>query len=359
MNALSIIFLVFSVLGAVDYLIGNKFGLGEEFKKAFSIFAAMALSMLGIIVVAPAIGVWLTPFFEWFYNLFGLDPSIIPASLFANDMGGTTLAQVICKSTEVGNYNAFIVSSMMGCVISFTIPFSLGVVKKEQHKNLFFGLLCGIATIPVGSFVSGLICGLNVITLILNLLPLIVFSSVVILSLIFVPKFSIKCFSVFGLIMKALAVIGLVCAIFTFLTKIEVCSSFDTLENAAFICVNACVTLSGALPLMFVVSKLLDKPLAKFGSKIGINGISAVSLLGTLVTNASTFGVMDKMDKKGAAINSAFAVSAAFVFGSHLAFTQVFDSSYIFPMIVGKIISGVCAIVLALLLYKEKSTDVA
>ena len=359
MNALSIIILIFSILGAIDYLIGNKIGIGEEFKKAFSMFTAMALSMLGIIVIAPAIGVWLTPFFEWFYSVLGLDPSIIPASLFANDMGGTTLSQAVCKTTEIGDYNAFVVSSMMGCVISFTIPFSLGVVKKEQHKNLFFGLLCGIATIPVGSYVSGLMCGLNAITLLLNLLPLIVFSGIVIVSLIFIPKISIKCFSVFGIIMKALAIIGLVCAVFTFLTKIEICSSFDTLENAAFICVNACVTLSGALPLMFIVSKLLEKPLSKLGSKIGINGVSAVSLLGSMVTSASTFGLMDKMDKKGVVLNSAFAVSAAFVFGSHLAFTLVFDAAYVFPMMVGKIISGICAIVLVLLLYKEKSTDAA
>lgn len=359
MNALSIIFLVFSVLGAVDCLIGNKFGLGEEFKNAFSMFTAMALSMLGIIVIAPAIGVWLTPVFEGIYNLFGLDPSIIPASLFANDMGGMALSQTVAKSDSLGNYNAFVVSSMMGCAISFTLPFSLGVVNKNQHKELFFGLLCGIATIPVGSFVAGLMCGLNAITLLLNLLPLIIFSCIVIISLIFLPKISIKCFSVFGLIMKALAIIGLVCAIFTFLTKIEICAYFDTLQNAAFICVNACVTLSGALPLMYIVSKLIEKPLSKLGAKFGINGVSAVSLLGSMVTSASTFGLMDKMDKKGVILNSAFAVSAAFVFGSHLAFTLVFNDAYVLPMMVGKIISGICSIILVLLLYKEKSTDVA
>lgn len=359
MNALSIIFLVFSVLGAVDYLIGNKFGLGEEFKNAFSMFTAMALSMLGIIVIAPAIGVWLTPFFEWFYSVLGLDPSIIPASLFANDMGGMALSQMVAKSDSLGNYNAFVVSSMMGCAISFTLPFSLGVVNKNQHKELFFGLLCGIATIPVGSFISGLMCGLDVVALVLNLLPLIIFSCIVILALIFVPKISIKCFSVFGLFMKILAIIGLICAIFTFLTEIKINPYFDTLENAAFICVNACVSLSGALPMMYIISKLLKAPLSKIGLKIGINDTSAVSLLGSMVTSASTFGVMDKMDKKGVVLNSAFAVSAAFVFGSHLAFTMVFNDAYVFPMMVGKIISGICSIILVLLLYKEKSTDVA
>ena len=159
--------------------------------------------------------------------------------------------------------------------------------------------------------------------------------------------------------MKGLAIIGLICSIFTFLTKIEITPHFDTFENAAFICANACVTLSGALPLMFIVSKLLSKPLNKLGSKIGVDGVSTLAFMGSLVTNASTFGVMEKMNKKGVVLNSAFAVSASFVFGSHLAFTMVFDSTYVVPMIVGKIISGVCAVVLALFIYKDNASETA
>lgn len=352
MNALTIVILMFALTGAVDYLIGNKFGIGKEFEKAFSLFCPMALSMLGMIVIAPAIGAWLTPLFDGFYKLFGIDPSIIPASLFANDMGGMTLAQTVCKAEDIGNFNAFIVSSMMGCVISFTIPFSLGIVRKEQHKELFFGLLCGIVTVPIGCFVAGLLCKLDPLMLLIDLLPLVVLSLIVGTGLICLPKLCIKGFAAFGFVMKALALIGLACAIFTFLTKIEVSPHFDTLENAAFICVNACVTLSGALPLMHIVAKLLHKPLNALGSKIGINGVSALAVLGNLVTNASTFGVMDKMDKKGTALNAAFAVSAAFVFGSHLAFTMAFDNSYVAPMIVGKLVSGICAVFLALLIYK-------
>lgn len=354
MSFLTIVVLIFSVIGAIDYIFGNKFGIGNEFKKAFELFCPMALSMLGMIVLAPQIGAWLTPFFDKFYSLFGVDPSIIPASLFANDMGGMSLAKAICKNDAMGNFNAFIVSSMMGCVISFTIPFSIGIVKPEQHNNLFFGFLCGIVTIPIGCFIAGLVCGLKVIPLIVNLLPLIILSVIVGLALILVPKICIKCFSVFGIIMKTLSIIGLVISIFTFLTKKEIFPHFDTFENAAFICANACVTLSGMLPLMFIISKLLNKPLNKFGSKIGINGISTLSFLACSVTNSTVFGVMDKMDKKGVVLNSAFAVSAAFTFGSHLAFTTAFDSSYITPMIIGKLISGVCAVALALIIYKEE-----
>lgn len=352
MSPITITILAFSLFGAVDYLLGNKIGVGKEFEKAFSLFCPMVLSMLGMIVIAPAIGVWLSPAFEGFYNIFGIDPSIIPASLFANDMGGMSLAQSICKAEDIGNYNAFIISSMMGCVISFTIPFSLGIVKQHQHKELFFGMLCGIATIPIGSFVAGLICGLSPLVIIINILPLLIISTIVAVALVLIPRLCIKCFTVFGFFMKTLAIIGLVCSIFTFLTKIEISQHFDTFENAAFICANACVTLSGALPLMFIVSKALNKPLNKLGSTIGINGISALAFLGCLVTNASTFGVMDRMDKKGVVLNSAFAVSASFVFGSHLAFTMAFDTDYILPMIVGKLISGICAVLVASIIYK-------
>ena len=357
MSPITIVILIFSVLGAVDWLFGGKLGLGKEFEKAFSLFCPMALSMLGMIVAAPAIGVWLSPLFEKFYIAFGIDPSIIPASLFANDMGGMTLAKAVCRDASVGNFNAFIVSSMMGCVISFTIPFALGLVKKEQHKELFFGLLCGMVTVPIGCFVSGLMCGLKPAALVENLLPLLLLSAVVGVGLVFIPKVCIACFTGFGFVMKTIALIGLVCSMYTFLSKQTVSPHFDTFENAAFICVNACVTISGALPFMAVAAKVLNKPLSALGRKLGINAVSALAFLGNLVTNASTFGMMDKMDKKGTVLNSAFAVSAAFTFGGHLAFTTAFDASYVPAMIVGKLVSGVCAIALAAILYRGKAAD--
>ena len=86
MSILTIVILCFSLLGAFDKLIGNKLGLGKEFERGFELFAPMVFSMVGMLILAPALGVWLSPVFEWFYNAFNIDPSIIPASLFANDI---------------------------------------------------------------------------------------------------------------------------------------------------------------------------------------------------------------------------------------------------------------------------------
>ena len=355
MNVLTIIIVIFALLGAADKLIGNKFGLGAEFEKGFGLFVPMVFSMLGMLVVAPAVGVWIAPFFDWFYNTFKIDPSVLPASLFANDMGGMTLANSICKNESIGAFNAYVVSSMLGCVVSFTIPFAISIVKKEQHKELFFGILCGIITVPVGCFVAGLICGIGVLDLLISLLPLIVFSVILGVMLILFTDFCIKLFVILGHIIRWVAMLGLMAAIFTFLTKKPISPYFDSFENAAFICANACVTLSGMLPAMFIVSRLLNKPLTRLGALLGINGISALAFLGSIVTNASTFGIMDKMDKRGVVLNSAFAVSASFALGSHLAFTMAYDSAFVFPMILGKLVSGICAVILAILIYKRES----
>jgi ethanolamine transporter len=278
---------------------------------------------------------------------------VIPASLFANDMGGMTLAKTVCKSEQIGNFNAFIISSMMGCTISFNLPFALGMVKAEHYKELFFGFLCGIATVPIGCFISGLILGIHPLTIILAMLPLIVIALIVAMALIFIPRLCIKCFEILGVFMKILALSGLVISIFTFLTKVQISSHFESFENAALVCANACVTLSGALPFMLIVSRLLNKPLNTLGSRLGINGVSMLAFLGSMVTNASTFGIMEKMDKKGVMLNSAFAISAAFAFADHLAFTMAFEKSYAFPVVLAKLIGGFSAVAVACLLYRK------
>ncbi len=353
MQVIRIVILIFSVLGALDRLFGNKLGLGKEFEKGFQLFSVMTCATLGILIIAPAFGFWLKPALDSFYDVFHTEPSIIPASLLANDMGGTSIALEVCRDDGVGAFNAFVVSSMLGCIVSFTIPFAIGVVKPEQHKDLFFGLLCGISTVPVGCIVAGFICGLGFLRILSDLLPLIVFSVLVCLGLVFVPKVCHRIFSVLGHFMRGLSTLGFIFGIFTLLTKMPIYSEFDSFENAAFICVNSCVTLSGALPFMFVVNKLLNKPLGWLGAKIGINSVSTAGFLSTLVSNAPTMGMMDKMNPKGVVLNSAFLSSAACTVGSHLAFTMAYDESYAMPMMVGKLISGVSAVLLALLLYKK------
>ena len=57
-----------------------------------------------------------------------------------------------------------------------TIPYALGIVEARQHKPLLLGLLCGIVTIPLGCLIGGLVLQLPLGALLMNLLPLVLFS---------------------------------------------------------------------------------------------------------------------------------------------------------------------------------------
>ena len=115
--------------------------------------------------------------------------------------------------------------------------------------------------------------------------------------------------------------------------------------------------MSGAFPLMFLIQKLLRRPLKKLASALDINGASALGLVGTLATSMTTFETIKKMDNKGIIINSAFAVSAAFTFAGHLAFTLAFDASYIPAVIIAKLVAGFLALIIAIFVAKKQARD--
>ena len=353
MNILTVIMLIFSVIGAIDRIFGGRLGLVKQFEKGYMLLGNMALSMLGMIIVAPLLSSWISPALDFVYNAFGIDPSIIPASIFANDMGGTAMGLEVMKNQSVGAFNALVVSSMMGCTISFTIPFALGVVDKSQHKSMFTGMLCGIATIPIGCFVSGLFCNVGIFTLLINLLPLIIFAALIVLGLLYIPNISINIFKGLGWFMSAVITVGLVLGGIGFLSGSPVINGLGDMTEATMICMNASIVLSGSFTLMHIVSLILKKPLRAFGKVLGINEASSSGFISTIVTNAATFGNMKDMDDKGVILNSAFAVSAAFVFGSHLAFTLAYAPNLVFQVIIGKLVSGICSVVLAVLISKR------
>ena len=351
MNPIAFVMACFSVLGGLDLIIGNKFGLGAQFKRGLELIGVMALSMVGMIVMAPLIGELISPALSAIASVIPFEPSVVAGSLLANDMGGAPLSQSLALTEEAGYFNGLVVSSMMGATISFSLPFSLGVVPKEKHEPMLLGLLCGVVTVPVGCLVGGLVAGLEFVPLMTSIVPLTLFSAVLAVGLLKAPKLCVKIFKVFAVFINTVILVGLIAGIFESLTGIDVLPHLATVESGYDVCVNASMVMSGAFPLVYIISKLLDKPMKKLGEKIGVNTTSAVGFLSTLATNVTTFGNMKDMDEKGTVLNSAFAVSAAFVFAGHLAFTLSFNADYIAPVIIGKLVAGITSVFVAVFIY--------
>lgn len=342
-----------AAIACIDRIIGNKIGLGEEFEKAISMLAPLTLSMAGILILAPSISHLLEGISGYFPEF--LDFSIIPSLILANDMGGAHLAHDLAENEAMGYFNGLVTASMMGATVSFTIPFSIQVTKKENHSDIFFGILCGMITIPVGLVISGLIAGIGIVPLLLNIVPLLVLVIVIGVGIIRFEKITIKLFSVLAVIIKAVVTLGLIAGIVEFLTGKAIIPYMDNLGSAMDIIINIVCIMAGALPLFFFLKKLLSPVLKKLGAKLGVNETAAFGFLTTIGTSVPTYEMMDKMDKKGIVLNSAFSVSASFAFVDHLAFSASFKEEYILPMIIAKLISGVFAILLANVLYNRKN----
>lgn len=353
MNAVSIIMAVFAMLGAADRILGGKFGLAEEFEKGFQMFGSLALAMIGMIAVSPLIAAALEPALNAIHASLGLDPSIIPASLFAIDMGGAPLAAEVAKDPLIGRFSGIVIASMMGCTISFTIPCALGTVRPERRRELLLGLLCGVTTIPVGCFAGGLALGLNVSALARNLLPLAILSAVFAVGLALCPDFCVKIFSAFGKIIQIIITVGLALALLKFLTGAELVPGMESFENAAALVLNACAVMTGAFPMLKIIGKVLNTPLKALGNLLGVNENSMMGMLGTLATSLSTYEMMHTMDRRGAVLNAAFTVSAAFAFADHLAFTLAFDAACLPAMLVGKLTAGLLAVLVAIPVSKK------
>ena len=344
---------VFAVIGALDKITGNHLKLGDEFEKGIMTLGPLALSMIGMMTIAPVLADLLLPIITPVANLFHFDPSALAGIIIANDMGGAALADSVAKDELLGAFHGMCVAAMLGATVSFTIPVALRSAKKENHDDVLLGLLCGIATIPVGCFASGLTMGIKPLTLLLNLSPAILISAIIILGLLFLRKITVKLFSIFGAFITILFTAGLALGIFQQLTgKVILENTAPLMESAATV-FTICITLAGTFPLIAIISKLLKKPLSALGRKFGLDDTSVVGLIATLANSIATMESSDKMNRKGRILNFAFAVSAAFIFGDHLAFTLSYNDKYILPVIAGKLVAGVTALVVATLIYKK------
>ena len=354
MQILNYVILAFAAIAALDRIFGSRLKLGTEFEKGVMMLGPLTLSMAGMLIMAPTVAGLLSGISDKFPSF--LDFSVIPASFLANDMGGAPLALELAKNPDVGAFNAYIVSSMMGCTVSFTLPFALQMTAKEHHSDMMFGMLCGIVTIPVGCIVSGFMCGLSPAAVLVDLSVLIVFAAVVAFGLIKFEKITVKLFSVIGLLMQALITFGLVHGAVELVTGYKLIKSADTLDSAMSVIVNIVCIMLGAFPILAILRRLLKKPMEMLGARLGINETAGFGFLSTVGTSVSTFEQVSKMVRRGIILNSAFAVSASFVFVDHLAFTMSFSegsAEFVPAMIVGKLLSGIAAVVLAFVLCKK------
>ena len=357
-----------TVLGKIGLRpVGKMFGgAGAQFEEGFMAMGALGLAMVGVIALAPVLAQLLRPVIEPIYVALGANPAMFATSLIANDMGGYSLAMSLAGEDKAsGLYAGLILGAMMGPTIVFSIPVALGIIEPADRRYLALGVLAGMVTIPLGCIAGGLVAmysnivvdGVPVVftaqTVFMNLTPVVLVSILLALGLKFMPEKMIAGFQIFAKCLVALITFGLACAVLQATLDVKVIPGMDpifgngmAIETIGYI---ACVLL-GAYPMVFLLTRWFEKPLLKVGTVLKMNNTAAAGMIATLANAIPMFGMMKNMDDRGKVINVAFAVSAAFTFGDHLGFTAANMSAMIFPMMVGKLVGGVTAIFIAIMI---------
>ena len=364
-SVIMLIMMIFMLVGAIDKIRGNKLGYGEKFEDGFNAMGGLAMSMAGVVAAAPVLSMLLGPILKPIYGIFGASPAMFATTLLACDMGGYPLAmQLAGDNIAIGNFAGLILGTMMGPTIVFTIPVALGIIKKEDRGYLGAGVLAGMITIPIGCIVGGLMMNtlapeyhLSIITIIQNLIPVIIIAALIVIGLWCAPGPMIKGFNVFGtgvtIVITALTAIavfeqitGIMFPVFHIMVENPADGSRG-LDSGLLVCGQIAIVLIGAFPMVEWITRTFGKPLEKIGAALGMNEQGSAGMVANLANNIAMFNIMGEMNPKGKLLNVAFSVSAAFVFGDHLGFTAGNNPDMIFPVIVGKLVAGITAIIVA------------
>lgn len=344
----------FALIGAIDRIIGNRFGLGEKFEEGILAMGSLAMAMIGIICLAPVLAKVIRPVAEPVYAFLGADPAMVAGTILACDMGGGSLAAQLTSDPQAALFGGVLCGSMLGATIVFTIPVALGILRKEDQPALAKGILCGIITIPAGLVAGGLVAGFSLGMVLRNTVPVVIIGALIALGLWKWEKPMIKGFRIFGKGILILITAGLAAAIFERLTGITLIPGLAPLEDGFHTVGEIAIVLAGAFPLVAALTRLLKKPLMKLGHLLGVNDTAAAGLIASLANSIATFNMVEDMDDRGKVVNIAFAVSAAFVFGDHMGFTAGFSPEFLPAVIVGKLAGGITAVAVALLLTKNR-----
>ena len=348
------IMVLFMLAGAVDYVCGNKLGLGHQFAEGFGAFGSIAITMTGVLVLVPLISNHLGPVISPLFRAVGVDPAMFAGAILACDMGGWPLAQELAASPEAAGLGGMILSAMMGVNIVFNIPVALGIIDKEDRPAMSRGILCGFITVPIGCFAGGLTAGYSLPVILVNLAPVIVISVLISLMLKFFPDGTTRVFLIFGRIIAVIAALAAAVSIASHLTGITVIPGLGSVLDAMDVLVSIILVLPGAYVMVTVVSRLLEKPFARIGKLLGINDKSTLGLVTTLANAVPTFSLIKDMDERGKIVNFAFLTGAGFLLGDHLAFCSAMEPALVLPMLAGKLTAGVTAVILALWMTRQK-----
>ncbi|MCD8066101.1 MAG: ethanolamine utilization protein EutH [Oscillospiraceae bacterium] len=334
---------VFFVLGAFDRLFGNRLGMGAEFERGFGLAGPTALSMLGLTVLAPALARVLRPTLGALFALIGADAAMLPGMLMSCDIG-YPISAAMSDDVRIAEFGGLVVGSVMGFVVSFTIPVACGLISKDDYRPFSTGIMAAYILDPLACFVGGIAMGLPAGTVLINLVPVIIIAAVIVLGLFFVPEIAIKAFRWFSKLLMAVITVGLVLGALESMLGLTIIEGLSPISDGFKTLGTVVLSLSGSLPFLYVMRKALKKPLDALGKRVGLNDVTVLSMIIAITSLVPGYSRYGEMNLRGKVVYAAFSASAGCALGAHLGFTSSMNSEVVAPMLLAKALAGVFAL---------------
>lgn len=348
LNQIIMIIMAFGVvLGGIDRIMGNRLGYGKRFEEGLGYLGPMALSMVGIICLAPLLSGTLGEIVIPVYKMMGVDPAMF-GSILAIDMGGYQLSMGLALDPVMGRYAGIVVSSVLGCTLVFVIPVGMGMIEREDRPVFAKGIMLGLAAMPVVLVSGGLLCKLSPGEILHQNLPVLMVCLLLALGLFYIPDRMVRGFEVFAAVIRGVITIGLVLAAIAYMTGFEILQGMAPIEEAMAVVSSIGIVLMGSLPVTEMIQRLLKRPCTVLGRKVGLDSVSILGLLVSIVSVIPTFTMMKDMNRKGKLVNVAYMVSATSLLAAHLGFTASTEPDMMAALLVAKAAGSVTAVVLAL-----------
>lgn len=344
-----------AVLGGLDYLLKDRFGLGSQFEKGMMMLGPTALSMAGILCLVPLFSKGISVFISPLWMRLGFDPALL-GSVLAIDMGGWQLANELAEDPGVGIYAGLLVSAMLGCTLTFTIPIAMGMLEQTDRPFFSKGILLGIGAMPVALLTGGMLCGIPAGTVIRQSIPVFVLSFLLMICILCFPKQTMRGFACYAALIRAAAVIGLILGAVSYMTKMTFLPGLAPIESAMSVVSSIGVVLLGSLPVSELLKRMLQRPMRSLGRRTGMNENSMAGLLLSLVSPLPALLLLKEMDARGKVVNAAFMVSSASMLAAQLGFGFGAAPEYIIPFLVTKLTGGILGAAAALLFTRRIGT---
>ena len=347
-RVIMILMAVFFVIGAADRFLGNRLGMGERFERGFALMGKVALSIMGLICLSPVVADLLAPVVVPVFRTIGTDAGMFPSFFLSPDSGGWNIARELASDTRIADFSGLVVCSVLGGVVSFSIPTAVGMISKEDTRYLAVGVMASFIVGPVGCFFGGLVGGLSVGTVLHCLVPVTVVAALLAMGLAIIPKAMIRGFQVVSKFLLLLLTVGLVLGAVEKMTGFTPVSGLRSIDEAFKTVGSVALMMAGTLPLVGLIERVARRPLSAISRKTGINAPALSFGLAALASIVPGYTAYHEMNIRGKVFMAACTGSCANMLGAHLGFAANANSEWIVPMIVAKIIAGALALPLAM-----------